>query len=116
MQCNIVNIKMQNVPDSSQTSKRECDINSLHSDKSKLRLIDAIIYFEQLFLENDLVARESFGTISHEAIQIGEYLYKSTVEMLNNKIFVKAEELTMQESDEEYDFHEVQDDDCDQYV
>jgi len=35
--------------------------------------------------------------------------------MLNNKIFVEAE-LIMQESDKEYDFHEVQDDDCDQYV
>ena len=41
----------------------QSDINSLYSDASKLRLKDAIIYLEQLFLENDLVARESSGTI-----------------------------------------------------
>lgn len=119
----IVNIicKMEGVPGSSQTSERECDTNSLHSDESKSRLKNAILYMEQLLLENDLVARESSGTISHEAIQIGENLYKSTVEILNNKIFVETEELIMQETDEECLFHEVQDDseiqdDSDQYI
>lgn len=90
---------MESVLVSSQ--KRECDTNSLHSDESKLRLKDAIVYLEQLLLKNDLVARVSSGTISHEAIQIGKSLYESIIEILGNKTFVRTEELIMQESDDE---------------
>ena len=61
--CSVIennNCKMESVPGS---SSEQSDINSLYSDASKLRLKDAIIYLEQLLLENDLVPRESSGTI-----------------------------------------------------
>jgi len=46
---------MENLPGPSQTAEDECDVNSLYSDKSKLRLKDAIIHMEQLLLESNLV-------------------------------------------------------------
>lgn len=107
---------MEGVPGSS--SEHECDSNSLHSEESKLRLKDAIKHLEQLLLENDLVAPESSGTINHEAMQIGEDLYESTVEILGSKMFVETEELIMAESDDEEGlFEEIQDDDdSEQYM
>lgn len=63
----IVNIicKTEGVSGPSHTSEDECD-TSLHSDESKLRLKNAILYMEKLLLENDLVAQESSRTISRQ--------------------------------------------------
>lgn len=69
---------------------------------------------EQLLIQDDLVALESSEIISHEAQQMGENLYESTIEMLNEKFFVETEELIMQESDdEEGQFKEIDDQDDD---
>jgi len=92
---------MESVPS---FSSNECDSTSIHSDESKLLLKDAIVYLEQLLLENDLVAQESSGTLSHKAIQIGEEMYASIVEMLSSKVFVDTEELIMAESDNKGQF------------
>jgi len=51
---------MENLPGPSQTVEDECDVNLLYSDKSKLRLKDAIIHMEQLLLESNLVGQELF--------------------------------------------------------
>lgn len=56
------------------------------------------------------MTQESSATISHEAIQMGEELYESTIEMLVNKMFVNAEELIIQDNDEECQFQEEQED------
>jgi len=106
---------MESVPSSS--SSNECDSTSIHSDESKLLLKDAIVYLEQLLLENDFVAQESSGTLSHKAIQIGEEMYASIVEMLSSKVFVDTEELIMAESNNKDQFEEVQEDDySDEYM
>jgi len=63
------------------------------------------------------VAQESSGTLSHKAIQIGEEMYASVVEMLSSKVFVDTEELIMAESDNKGQFEEVQEDDYfDEYM
>ncbi|RLU18062.1 hypothetical protein DMN91_010305 [Ooceraea biroi] len=73
---------MESVPGSSRMPDSEVDDNSLHSDVAKKRLKDAVVYFEQLLLENDFVATESSSSISEEAMLIGEELYHGAVEML----------------------------------
>lgn len=100
---------MENLPCPLQTSEDECDVNLLYSDKSKLRLKDAIIHMEQLLLESNLIAQESSGVVSHEAMQIGEDLYEYTVEMLGDKIFVEMEELILQDSDEDVPYDDSND-------
>lgn len=99
---------MESVPGSSTTPDSEMDDNSLHSDVAKTRLKDAVVYFEQLLLESDLVATESSSSISQEAMLIGEELYHGAVEMLGEKKLVTDEELILlHEVDEENVFHEV---------
>lgn len=99
-------------------SSSKCEINSLHSDESKLRLKEAIEHFEKLLLENDLVAQESSGRISNEAKQIGENIFESTVDILGDKTFVETEELFLQDDENVTgcESEEEQDDDSDIYV
>lgn len=73
---------MESIPRPSLTSGSEYNNESIHSEESKLRLKDAVVYYEQLLIENDLVTLESSPSISEEAMLIGEEIYHSTVEML----------------------------------
>ncbi|XP_071574627.1 uncharacterized protein [Temnothorax nylanderi] len=101
---------MESVPGLSTTPDSKVYDNSLHSDVAKTRLKDAVVYFEQLLLENDLVATESSSSISQEAMLIGEELYHGAVEMLGEKQLITDEELILlHEIDEENVFHEVDD-------
>ncbi|RLU18064.1 hypothetical protein DMN91_010307 [Ooceraea biroi] len=72
---------MESVPGSSRMPDSEVDDNSLHSDVAKKKIKDAVVYFEQLLLENDFVDGIVFF-ISEEAMLIGEELYHGAVEML----------------------------------
>ena len=59
--------------------------SSLCSDKSKLLLKNAVVYYEGLLYENNLIASESSPIIPEDAISIGEVLYNTTLEILNEK-------------------------------
>lgn len=107
---------MESIPGPSLTSGSERNNESIHSEKSKLRLKDAVAYYKQLLMENDLVTQESSPSISEEAMQIGEEIYHSMVEMLSQKKFINTEELIFtEEIDKECLFHEVEDD-SEEYV
>ncbi|KAF5270209.1 hypothetical protein FQA39_LY08423 [Lamprigera yunnana] len=92
---------MSNASGCSNTSESKNNINSLHNDESKLRLKDAIVYLEHLYLENNLLAQQSSATISHESMQMGEDIYEFIFAMLSQKVFVETEELLLSESDNE---------------
>lgn len=66
---------------------------SLYSDNSKLRLTDAVEYYKSLLAENNLIVSECSALISHEAMLIGEKIYKNTVDMLAENIIMSDEEL-----------------------
>lgn len=108
---------MEGVPDPLQTSECKSDSNSFYNDESKLWVKDEINYFENSLLENDL-ALESSGKIFHEELQIGEDLAESTIDIQDDKTFVKTEELFLlqEDSDARCEFHETEDDDSDQYM
>ena len=59
--------------------------SSLYSDTSKLLLKNAVVYYEGLLYENNLIASESSPIIPEDAISIGEVLYNTTLEILNEK-------------------------------
>lgn len=85
--------------------------SSLHSDKSKVLLKNAVVYYESLLLKNNLIASNSSSVIPEEAILIGEELYNMTLELLNEKEFVHDEELIhANEVCEEVNFETVHDD------
>lgn len=65
----------------------------LYSDNSKLRLTDAVEYFKSLLAANNLIVSECSSSISHEAMLIGEEIYKNTLDMLAKKSIVNDEEL-----------------------
>lgn len=67
--------------------------SSLCSDKSKLLLKNAVVYYEGLLFENNLIASESSPIIPEDAISIGEVLYDTTLEILNEKQLIHDEEL-----------------------
>lgn len=86
--------------------------DSMHSEMSKLRLKDAVVYYEGLLAENNLIASESSATISHEAMLIGKEIYENTLEMLGEKKLVIEEEVIhMNEEYEGMSFEEVEEDD-----
>lgn len=51
----------------------------------KLQLKDAVIYYEQFLVQNDLVAPESFAVITQEAILLGDEIY--------HRMIVKRDEI-----------------------
>ena len=93
---------------SSQEEEEVLNENSRISDASKQRLKDAVVYFQHLLEAENLISREISPIISEEAMQIGEEIYKNTIDMLANKNFVSEEELIMvDEPDEERLFADV---------
>ncbi|GBN14953.1 hypothetical protein AVEN_267166-1 [Araneus ventricosus] len=51
---------------------------SLCSEVSKLRLKDAVIYYQGLLAQNNLISSESSASISHEAMLMGEEIFQNT--------------------------------------
>lgn len=76
---------------------------------------DAIVYFEQLLLGNDLVTQDASAIISDEAIQIGEEIYELTISLLGTKTFIESEKLILIDEPDECVFHEMQDKECEDY-
>ncbi|GBN35808.1 Valine--tRNA ligase, partial [Araneus ventricosus] len=66
---------------------------SLYSEVSKLRLKDAVIYYQGLLAQNNLISSESSASISHEAMLMGEEIFQNTLDILAEKIIVSDEEL-----------------------
>ncbi|GFY70869.1 HTH CENPB-type domain-containing protein [Trichonephila inaurata madagascariensis] len=66
---------------------------SLYSENSKLRLTDAVEYFKTLLKRNNLITSKCSGSISHEAMLMGEELYNYAVDMLAEKNMIHDEEL-----------------------
>ena len=90
--------------------------SSLHSGLSKQLLKDGVVYYENLLLENDLIAKKSSDTISEDAMLLGRELYDTTLDVLNEKKFISDEELIhAQEECIEGNFEAVEDDSIDNY-
>lgn len=82
---------------------------SIHSDLSKLRLKDAVVYYEKLLTENNLIASTSSEEISREAMLLAGELYNNTLELLGEKTFVTEEELIHAHEDcEEFEENDEQ--------
>ncbi|GBM77838.1 hypothetical protein AVEN_132203-1 [Araneus ventricosus] len=62
-------------------------------DTIKLRLKDAVIYYQALLAQNNLISSESSASISHEAMLMGEEIFQNTLAILAEKIIVSDEEL-----------------------
>ncbi|GBL78288.1 hypothetical protein AVEN_42829-1 [Araneus ventricosus] len=56
---------------------------SLYSEVSKLRLKDAVVYYQGLLAQNNLISSESSASISHEATLMGEEIFQNTLEYQN---------------------------------
>lgn len=91
--------------------------DSLHSDKSKLLLKDAVTYFNALLVENDLITSEGSPSISHEAMLIAQKLYENVIDLMSeNEIVIDEELLHENEVCEEVEFEEnKKDDSSDEY-
>lgn len=88
----------------------------MYSEMSKLRLKNAVVYYEGLLYENNLIASESSATISHEDMLIGQELYENTLKMLGEKMLVIDEALIhMNEECEEVSFEKIKDFSSDEY-
>lgn len=68
--------KVENIEDVEDMEYMEEE--SVHSDISKQRMKNALIYYEQLLGENDLVASASSSVINSEAMLMREELYHYT--------------------------------------
>ncbi|GBL84584.1 hypothetical protein AVEN_149088-1 [Araneus ventricosus] len=64
---------------------------SLYSEVSKLRLKDAVFYYQGLLAQNNLISSESSASISHEAMLMGEKNFQHPLDMLAEKIIVSDE-------------------------
>ncbi|GBN27229.1 hypothetical protein AVEN_210723-1 [Araneus ventricosus] len=58
---------------------------SLYSEVSKLRLKDAVIYYQGLLAQNNLISSEPSASISHEAMLMGEEIFQNTLAVLPEK-------------------------------
>lgn len=102
---------------SSAHSVEKTPVSSLHSDLWKQLLKDGVVYYENLLLENDLIAKKSSDTLSEDAMLLGRELYNTTLDVLNEKKFISDEELIhAQEECIEGNFEAVEDDSIDDYV
>ncbi|KAL1493960.1 hypothetical protein ABEB36_009639 [Hypothenemus hampei] len=77
----------------SRIGEREIPENSLYSEKSKLLLKDALVYYEHLLLENNLISLQSSLSISHEAMLVGQQLFENTLAVLSENKFIIVDEL-----------------------
>ncbi|GBN53405.1 hypothetical protein AVEN_219992-1 [Araneus ventricosus] len=58
---------------------------SLYSEVSKLRLKDAVIYYQGLLAQNNLISSESSASISHEEMLMDEEIFQNTLAILAEK-------------------------------
>ena len=85
-----------------------CSEENVRSDVAKLQLKDAVVYYEQLLVQDDMIALHASAVINNEAILMGEEIYHRTIEMLNEMKLTECEELLMKgELDEESAFEEI---------
>ncbi|GFT84725.1 HTH CENPB-type domain-containing protein [Trichonephila clavipes] len=98
------------VPGPSKTEESDTDSNSQTSEEAKIQLKTALVYCEQLLLENNKIATEPSAVIKEEHMKIGEKLYSTIMETLAENIIVIEDDLILfEEADEEGLFEEVED-------
>ncbi|GBO19183.1 hypothetical protein AVEN_38867-1 [Araneus ventricosus] len=83
---------------------------SLYSEMSKLRLKDAVIYYQGLLAQNNLISSESSASISHEAMLMDEEIFQNTLDFLAEKIIVNDELIHENERCQEVLFEKVEGD------
>ncbi|GBL75668.1 hypothetical protein AVEN_154980-1 [Araneus ventricosus] len=66
---------------------------SLYSKVSQLRLKDAVIYYQGLLTQNNLISSDPSASISNEAMLMGEEIFQNTLAILAEKSIVRDEEL-----------------------
>ncbi|GFW49553.1 transposable element Tcb2 transposase [Trichonephila clavipes] len=88
----------------------DTDSNSQTSEEAKIQLKTALVYCEQLLLENNKIATEPSAVIKEEHMKIGEKLYSTIMETLAENIIVIEDDLILfEEANEEGLFEEVED-------
>ncbi|GFX83605.1 HTH CENPB-type domain-containing protein [Trichonephila clavipes] len=98
------------VPGPSKAEESDTDSNSQTSEEAKIQLKTALVYCEQLLLENNKIATEPSAVIKEEHMKIGEKLYSTIMETLAENIIVIEDDLILfEEADEEGLFEEVED-------
>ncbi|GBN04977.1 hypothetical protein AVEN_115482-1 [Araneus ventricosus] len=81
---------------------------SLYSEVSQLRLKDAVIYYQGLLAQNNLISSESSASISHEAMLMGEEIFQNTLVILAEKIIVSDELIHENERCQENYFPQIE--------
>ncbi|GFT84611.1 HTH CENPB-type domain-containing protein [Trichonephila clavipes] len=94
------------VPGPSKAEESDTDSNSQTSEEAKIQLKTALVYCEQLLLENNKIATEPSAVIKEEHMKIGEKLYSTIMETLAENIIVIEDDLILFE---EGLFEEVED-------
>ncbi|GFX69085.1 HTH CENPB-type domain-containing protein [Trichonephila clavipes] len=89
------------VPGPSKAEESDTDSNSQTSEEAKIQLKTALVYCEQLLLENNKIATEPSAVIKEEHMKIGEKLYGTIMETLAENIIVIEDDLIL--------FEEVED-------
>ncbi|GFV43196.1 HTH CENPB-type domain-containing protein [Trichonephila clavipes] len=93
----------------SKAEESDTDSNSQTSEEAKIQLKTALVYCEQLLLENNKIATEPSAVIK-EHMKIGEKLYSTIMETLAENIIVIEDDLILfEEANEEGLFEEVED-------
>jgi hypothetical protein len=83
--------------------------DSIHSEVSKQQLKDALVYFESLLRNSNLITAEPSSSINEEAMVIGEEMFQNTLQMLAEKTLVLDEDLIdINEIDDSGVFQEVE--------
>ncbi|GFW40918.1 HTH CENPB-type domain-containing protein [Trichonephila clavipes] len=86
------------------------EYNGCKYEEAKIQLKTALVYCEQLLLENNKIATEPSAVIKEEHMKIGEKLYSTIMETLAENIIVIEDDLILfEEADEEGLFEEVED-------
>ncbi|GFV02773.1 HTH CENPB-type domain-containing protein [Trichonephila clavipes] len=98
------------MPGPSKAEESDTDSNSQTSEEAKIQLKTALVYCEQLLLENNKIATEPSAVIKEEHMKIGEKLYSTIMETLAENIIVIEDDIILfEEADEEGLFEEVED-------
>lgn len=71
----------------------EISEESLHSEISKLKLKDAVVYYLRLLSDNNLIAAEGSNSISLEAMLIGQEIFDRTMDIVSENLLIKDVEL-----------------------
>ncbi|XP_046753391.1 uncharacterized protein LOC124416409 [Diprion similis] len=83
--------------------------DSIHREVLKQQLKDALVYFESLLRNSNLIEAEPSSSLNEETMVIGEEMFQNTLEMLAEKSLVLDEELTdINEIDDSSAYEEVE--------